>query len=361
MFFLIVLSIFLGGYAYAAWRANAGLGIKYPYNWHIFASFMLLAVLGVLGAVFARQNVPVVSQLLGPLGFMLAGVWGIMVTFFILNDIVNLANLIFKIKDFRYWSTMAALCLSAVACVWAMLNVALVLNLKEVRVKVPELSVPSLRIVLLSDIHITTFTSPESIKKIFAKAQSLNPDIIVITGDIADTDIRKNDRYKEYGFETLKAPLGVFAVAGNHEHYAGLNDFFEMFKNLGIRVLRNENVFAGNMINVAGINDSSWNNADNINKTLSQAVPGYPVIFLSHRPESFNIAARHDGIIQLSGHTHAGQIPPTSIARMYFMKYNYGLYKIGKSVMYVTSGARWWGPAMRLFKSSEIPVIILEK
>jgi predicted MPP superfamily phosphohydrolase len=192
----------------------------------------------------------------------------------------------------------------------------------------------------------------------------LNPDIILITGDVSDMPLNENGKFEEYGFDKLHAPYGVFAVTGNHEYYAGLNAFLEIFAKLGFRVLQNENVLIDNLINAAGINDIDHKNRQVIEKVLSASDKNYPVLFLSHQPESFDIAAEYGkdlNIIQFSGHTHAGQVPPIDIARRFFMKYNYGLYKIGeKAVLYVTSGTRYWGPPMRFITPSEITVITLK-
>ncbi len=361
MRFLIMLFIYFGGYAYIAWRINAGLKIHSPYSVYLFIGIIALGVLSIVSFVGSRNDMPLAS-FLGPLGYICMGVWGITLTVFILNDVVNLFNLLFKIQNFRYWSTVAALGISVIASVWSLANVAIILDVKEINLKVPELPIKSLKVVQLSDLHITSFTTPDSIRKIFEKVQSLNPDLIVITGDVVDIDIMKDDKYLKYGFELLQAPYGVYAITGNHEYYAKLNSFLEAFEKLGIPVLRNQSIVAGEVINVAGINDTDWKNVENISKSLSAVDAKYPVLFLSHRPETFDIAAKQGyKIIQLSGHTHAGQIPPIEIARRYFMEYNYGLYNIEDSVMYVTSGTRWWGPPMRFANKGEIAVITLTK
>ncbi|MCL2390518.1 MAG: metallophosphoesterase, partial [Endomicrobia bacterium] len=207
----------------------------------------------------------------------------------------------------------------------------------------------------------------KTINRIFDKVEKIHPDMIFFLGDIVDKDIYKNNRFEKYGFEKLRAPRGIFAVTGNHEYYAGLDSFLKAFNKLGFRVLQNENALIENLANIAGINDIDYKNSNAVEKVFSAADKNYPVLFLSHRPESFDIAAavgaeKGLNIIQFSGHTHAGQIPPIDIAREFFMKYNYGIYKIGeKAIMYITSGTRLWGPPMRLIVPSEIPVITLKQ
>ena len=371
MFFIVALSVYFGGFAYLGWRINSGFGLKPPYNWYLFFSLIGLGLITILAFVASRYGMPFAS-IIGNIGFIVMGALGICATLFIINDIVNIPNLFFKIKSFRYYSTLITLSIAFLFCVWSVINTAFFLRVKEITIPMPGLKVDSLRVIVLSDIHITAYTSKKKIIELVDKINSLNPDLIALAGDLVDTDISKN--YAEYGLDRLQSKYGVFAVTGNHEYYAGLKAFFDACRQMDFHVLRNENftvtVEGESIITVSGINDPQgqsrgYNEETDINKAFEGIEPGYPVLFLSHRPELFDEAAagaasRGFNIVQFSGHIHDGQIPPVELVVAFF-KYNYGLYKNGDSYMYLTSGTRWWGPPMRLFNMSEIAVVTLVK
>jgi predicted MPP superfamily phosphohydrolase len=360
---VLFVALYLSTYIYIANRILYVLKISSAYSYFFYA--ILLCIGLISGIVFAvRRYTYSFITIIAPLCYVIIGVWAISISFCVINELLNLINLIFKIKNFRYNSTLIVLSISALSSIWALINVAFILNIKEITLKTPQLKTDSLKIVQLSDVHINDWTNEKEINNIFDKVVSLKPDIIVLTGDIIDTDINKNDRYKNFGLDKLKAKHGVYAISGNHDHYTGIDVYYEMLEKANIKPLKNESVLLDGIINIAGIEDISHKSKKIINEAITGSDKNYPVIFLSHRPEAFEISKKMGSeynIIQFSGHTHGGQIPPIEIFRRFFMKYNYGLFYDTNAVMYLSSGTRWWGPPMRFGNFCEIAVINLER
>ena len=362
MFFVVFLSIYILGNAYIIYRVMHDLKL-HGLALTVFITFYLtITFLSVYSFKISRFNNPTMSaKILTEIGYIWLGIFSISLTYLLIS---HLAFIFGHTPKFRYNTTLITVILIVVSSVYSIINTCCDPKVREYEIKVPNLPMDKLTIVQLSDIHIDVTTKYDTIKKIVEITNSLNPDIIAFTGDLADTDITKT--YEKYGLLNFKSKYGTFAVSGNHEYYRGITNYEAVCDKINFKLLNNENVLVDDKFYVAGITDDKTSKAfhykpADVNKALSNIDFTKPVIFLSHQPNPFFESQKFPITIQLSGHTHAGQIPPFDIIEYFLYKYFCGLYKDNDSYIYVTTGTRWWGPPMRLLSKSEIVKIILVK
>lgn len=217
-------------------------------------------------------------------------------------------------------------------------------------------------IVALPDMHLHQSVSNKKIEKMIKRIQEIQPDVIVFVGDLID-DKTTNLHYKLFKLSQLYAPLGKYAVAGNHEFYIGHEETKEAMKEADITYLYNEGVQITPNVYLAGIPDYKGvrriSDSADVVRALSSAQNKDYKILLSHRPDFINNLASGQIDLQISGHTHGGQIFPFHIPTKILNGYLYGLYQTNAGLLYVSRGAGQWGPQMRLFAPAEITVIKL--
>jgi len=196
-----------------------------------------------------------------------------------------------------------------------------------------------------------------------AKINSLDADLVLIAGDLLDrdVDIYINERLGEE-FGAIKASMGVFAVPGNHDYFGGrIEELKELLGASGVMLLIDETVLLNGFMYVIGRNDHSRRRFSR--KPLEVLLDGIdrslPMIVLDHQPFFLNEAERAGIDLQVSGHTHRGQIWPGSIITRRMYENDYGLLYKGKTAIVVTSGCGIWGPPVRLGTRSEIVCIEL--
>jgi len=222
-----------------------------------------------------------------------------------------------------------------------------------------------LRIVHLTDIHVGPTVGYTYVRDVVTRTNALSPDIIVITGDLVD-DAVDHLRDAVDPLRELRAAHGVYFVTGNHEYYAGATAWMAYLPELGIRVLRNEHVTIernGERLHIVGIDDytahqfTDGHGAD-IDAAVAGCDPDVPTILLAHQPVQVSEAARAGIDLQLSGHTHGGQIRPFDFLVPLAQPYVHGLHKhTERTWIYVSRGTGYWGPPMRLGAPSEIAVV----
>ncbi len=225
--------------------------------------------------------------------------------------------------------------------------------------KLPQ-GVDSLKIAQISDVHLGLLVRDERLKAILDKIRPENPDLLVSTGDLVDGDIARFNGLAEL-FKQIEPKFGKYAVTGNHEFYAGLSQSVDALKSYGFVVLRGEAIEVGNILNIVGVDDAVRRVATDEISLLSSVRNGLFTLYLKHRPDvSPDVAATFD--LQLSGHTHRGQIFPFSlVTRMVYPMQN-GLYELGNgSKLYVSRGSGTWGPPMRVLSPPEVTIFEIHR
>ena len=218
------------------------------------------------------------------------------------------------------------------------------------------------KIVQISDVHLGHIYDSRYMVDVAQKINSLKPDIIVITGDLFDgTDGDLNIFMQS--LDELNASNGVYFVTGNHETYLGVENVMEVIQKTKIIPLRDD-MRTLNGLQIIGIDypgRGQSKNIDAIIKNMQEFDPKKPSILLWHTPTETDIAKNAGISLQLSGHTHSGQLFPLGfITSLVYKGYDYGLKQEGTYSIYTSSGLGGWGPPMRTEKTSQIVEITLE-
>ncbi len=217
-------------------------------------------------------------------------------------------------------------------------------------------------LVQVSDLHLGSLLGARWLDGRLAQVSALRPDIVAVVGDLVDGNAAHVERLVPR-LRELRAPLGVWAVTGNHEYYAGLEPSVKLLEDAGFRVLRDRAEEAAPGLVIAGIDDLTarqqfGQNGEPVETTLS-ARPEGATVLLSHTPWEAEKAAALGVGLMLSGHTHEGQIWPFN----YFVALRYpyvgGVYEVGAMRLVVCRGTGTWGPPLRLWRRSEIVKITL--
>lgn len=243
-------------------------------------------------------------------------------------------------------------------------------RVKEISIAVPGLApgLEGLRIAQISDLHVGPTIRRRVVERVVERTLALEPDLIAITGDMADGTAAALARHVA-PLGRLRAPLGVYYVTGNHEYYWDANAWIEKAKAFGFIPLVNESrvVSRGSAkLLVGGVPDESGGHflPDHEPDQRRAAASDGPVDFrllLAHRPDGVPAAERAGFDLQLSGHTHGGQFFPASLFIGLFHRYSRGLYRRGRMQVYVNPGTGYWGPAHRFAVPSEITLLTLTR
>ncbi len=217
----------------------------------------------------------------------------------------------------------------------------------------------SYKIVQISDVHVGPTIGKEFLESVVATINAEDADVVAITGDLVDGSVAQLGSLVE-PLRDIKAKHGVFFVTGNHEYYSGADEWIAYLKTLGVRVLRNERVPIDGEegFDLAGVDDTSsksWpGHGQDVAKAIAGRDPARAVVLLAHQPKAIGDAVKHEVDLQLSGHTHGGQIWPWGYAVRLDQRHVAGLAREGETQIYVSRGTGYWGPPIRVGAPAEI-------
>ncbi|MFI9028539.1 metallophosphoesterase [Streptomyces sp. NPDC053560] len=232
------------------------------------------------------------------------------------------------------------------------------------RVTVPLARLPraahGYRIAVVSDIHLGPILGRAHTRRVVEAVNRTSPDLIAIVGDLVDGSVADLGPAAE-PLRTLSARHGAYFVTGNHEYFSGVEEWVDHVRELGVHPLRNARVELPGF-DLAGVNDiSGENHADGPDyaRALGDRDPARASVLLAHQPVMIHEAVRHGVGLQLSGHTHGGQLWPGNLIAAAANPTVAGLDRYGDTQLYVTRGAGAWGPPVRVGAPPDVTVVQL--
>jgi predicted MPP superfamily phosphohydrolase len=369
LIFAVILVIYGGlNYSIGVWLWNH-LFSKLPlfsYKGYLFI-FSLLVAVSLIGVIWNRALPGFLQDVL----YFIASYWLLAVMYFSL--LIVLVKLIMLLNRWLGLIPARIIDSSLIGLLVVVTVVALfvygTINAGTIRVTEYSLNIPKqageleeLQIAFLSDLHLSDFTDSR-LKEVVETINQLDPDLVLLAGDIIDsnrgtqpTDVKEMQSY----FQKIRSKYGTFASLGNHDydHWSGTAERVERFQEAGVTVLRDTGMKIADSFYLIGREDISYERRGRSRQTLSTLMQGIeqelPVIVLDHQP--VNIAEpKEAGVdLQLSGHTHHGQVFPVNLFTNKLFEVDYGYLQKDQLQVIVSSGARTWGPPMRIGSRCEV-------
>ena len=373
VFFSIVITIYSLANAYIFFKGYHALLLQRENKILYTVIFITLAVTFIAAKLLESRHSSVFTDGLNIIGGFWMGFMLYAIMFFLLSDIIfiilRLTGLLESgnIPAFRRWSLLITSGISVLLIAGGFIN-AVIPVVKEYNITINKRvdGINKLRVAAVSDIHLGSIIRKRSIKKLSGMIEDMHPDVIFLLGDIVDGElgpVLRGDLLKYFkGPETTD---GLYAITGNHEFIGGASRTIPYIESKGIRVLKDEVVILPGGIQLIGRLDRDSRRFFNKERMpLEELMKGIdhskPIILLDHQP--FHLAeTEKNGIdLQLSGHTHNGQMWPLNYLTRKIYELSYGYMKKGNSQIIVSSGFGLWGPRIRLGSRSEVMLINIE-
>lgn len=287
----------------------------------------------------------------------------------VIKDFIFVACKVFRINFPIHNASLFVLSLALCSTVYGTYEALKVpaVNTHEIYIENLGKEFDGMKIAMLVDIHADTLTDKNFVEAVVNKANALNPDLILIPGDFVDGQVKLQGKNLA-PLKNLKSKFGVYGTTGNHEYYFDYEGWINEFPKLNVKILENENVIftsGDSKLILAGVPDSTGGqmglSAPNLKQALKDIPENSPIILMDHRPSNARENAKFNISLQVSGHTHGGQMPGiyylVKRANKGFVR---GWYDVEKMKLYVSPGtSQWNGFCLRLFDPSEITLFIL--
>lgn len=370
IFFAIVLTIYFLANLYLYVKGYHAVGILQANRLTYTVIFFTLASVFIIAKVIESRHSSIVTDVLNVAGgFWLAFMlYGIM--FFLVSDIIYLLLKITRVMNpenipvYKKWAFILTLSLSSVIIIAGFINAIIpVVTKYDIKINKSAGNVKSMRIAAVSDIHLGSIIRKRSMRKLSGIIADLKPDLVLLLGDIVDGEIgpvMRGDLLQH--FTCPKCKNGMLGITGNHEFIGGASRTIPYIESKGIRLLKDEVVVLDGGIQLIGRKDRDSERFYGTKRlTLQELVAKTdttkPLILLDHQPFGYDEAVRHGIDLELSGHTHNGQMWPLNHITEMIYELSYGYLKKGNTQFIVSSGYGLWGPRVRSGSRSEVLLI----
>ncbi len=338
---------------------------------------ILLLLLGLMAPIIVRLTERLGLEILVHLLSWAGYLWmAVLMLFFSAALLIDLARLLIYLGGLLLRTDVGALLPTARTLFFIPFAAALIISgygffearqIRTERVEIRTAKIPMavgrIRIVQISDVHVGALVRQGRLAAILRKVREASPDLLVATGDLVDGQL---DSMAEAAaqFREIRPRYGKFAVTGNHEFYAGLDEAIDFMTRSGFVTLRGELATVAGVIDLAGVDDPTirlmgLQGGLSDREVLTRGGGSRFAILLKHQPY---VESGAPGVfdLQLSGHTHKGQIFPFSLITSRFFRYHSGDYRLEKgALIHVSRGTGTWGPPIRFLSPPEITVIDL--
>ena len=367
---VVISSILLAAYCYVAWRLGSTLTLRVA----LAAPFLAIWTVPVVYWVFERESTGWFDDLLHGAAYLCMGWINFLVLLTAARDVLLGATSLFGTTSalggffgslsipWVFVGSFAALGVGAVSALRGP-------SVRRVDIPITGLDpgLAGLRIVQISDLHVGPIIGRRYVRRVVRMANDLAPDLIVLTGDIVDGSVARLAQ-DVAPLSELRPVRKAYLVLGNHDYYSGALPWIEHFRSLGLQVLLNEHEtieHGGARLVLGGVTDPAARRTDpgQLPRPDLASAPGEGRVFrllLAHNPGLAPLGAKAGFDLQLSGHTHAGQFFPWTLAvRLVHSHHVAGLSREGRMWVYVSAGTGSWGPPIRFGTEPELTLLRL--